>query len=276
LLRQLSRGPVRGLLNVKFGDVKRSAWFDARNRQFGAIYFDRYRDGYEPEVAALVRAFVGDAGVFYDIGSNWGYFSVLAAAAEGFTGRVYAFEPWPASFRDLQSIVEQLGLSGTIFCHNFALGERRETAPMTAGSHSGLAHITSGEGNRRAIHVALRSLDELGLEPPSLIKIDTEGHEEQVLRGGLRLLQTHRPMIVFEHRRENGSQWRSAGGLEFLEGLGYRLFVPRIDSAASSLELLDIDADSRAAHPDSGNLFACHAARLHELAQYRGNSRQAA
>jgi FkbM family methyltransferase len=269
LLRRLSRGPVYGELQVRIGGELRTARFDARNRQFGAIYFDRYANGYEPEVAALIEACVGDAGVFYDVGSNWGYFSVLAAAREGFRGRVHAFEPWPSSFRDLTDIVVQLGLSKQIACHNFALGDSSQTASMTAGSHSGLARISPGGSG---VSVAVRALDGLALdglalEPPSLIKIDTEGHEEQVLRGGQRLLAAHRPMLIFEHRLENDCQWQNAGVLELLQSLGYRLFAPRVASPAAGLELQDIDAASRREHPDSGNVFACHASRLDELAR---------
>lgn len=279
VLRDVSFGPVPGRMRVNVAGVDREAKFDARNRQFGALYFDEFADGYEPEVAALLAACVADDGVLYDVGSNWGYFSLLTAARRGFQGRVHAFEPWPASFRDLSGLVRQLELGERIVCHNLALGETPADVAMRAGSHSGLAHLTPG---RRGVRVAVRPLDELELEAPSLIKIDTEGHEEQVLRGGRRLLAAHRPMIVFEHRRENDYQWQNAGVLELLDELGYRLFVPRLSTSseageqcepgdvARGLELLEVDAASRASHPDDGNLFACHVSRLDELAALRG------
>ena len=271
LLRRFRRGPVLGRMQVDVDGAARAANFDARNRQFAAVYFERYAGGYEPEVAALIAACVGQRGVLYDVGSNWGYFSVLAAARAGFRGAVHAFEPWPASFRDLRSIVEQLGLSPPITCHNLALGESSHRAAMTAGSHSGLAHIARGKGETA---VAVRALDELVLDPPSLIKIDTEGHEAQVLRGATRLLAAHRPMVIFEHRHENEQQWRSAGVFDVLAEQGYRLFVPRLDG--SGLELLEINAASRAGHARDANLFACHASRMGEMAQMMEPLRRAA
>jgi FkbM family methyltransferase len=265
LLRRLSRGPVLARMRVDVEGVPHFANFDARNRQFAAVYFERYASGYEPEVAAVIDACLDERGVFYDVGSNWGYFSVLAASRPGFRGKVHAFEPWPDSFRDLCSIVEQLGLASRIACNNFALGEAPCSATMTAGSHSGLARIAAGAGKNSTTRVEVRTLDELALDPPSLIKIDTEGHEENVLRGGARLLEAHRPTVIFEHRRENDAQWQNAEVLDFLGELGYRLFIPRLDDCSRHLDVVEVDAQTRMKHAGDADLLACHATRLSEL-----------
>src|SRR5260370_25613059 len=44
-----------------------------------------------------------------DIGAHGGYFSLIGASRVGATGRVYAFEPYPASFRELQRNIELNG-----------------------------------------------------------------------------------------------------------------------------------------------------------------------
>lgn len=50
----------------------------------------------------------------------------------------------------------------------------------------------------REFEVELRRLDDLGLDPVGLIKIDVEGHELAVLRGGLETLRRDRPAILVE------------------------------------------------------------------------------
>ena len=50
---------------------------------------------YEPETSALLDRLVGDDGVFFDVGANWGGYSVLIAARPTFHGTVHTFEPFP-------------------------------------------------------------------------------------------------------------------------------------------------------------------------------------
>jgi FkbM family methyltransferase len=59
----------------------------------------------------------------------------------------------------------------------------------------------------REFLVPTRGLDEFDLPPIGFIKIDVEGHEEQVLKGGERLLERDRPayMIEIEERHNPGS-----------------------------------------------------------------------
>jgi hypothetical protein len=55
------------------------------------------------------------------------------------------------------------------------------------------------------ITVRLGRLDDIVDKPIHLIKIDVEGAELQVLRGGLKILQTNKPYVVFEHGRAANS-----------------------------------------------------------------------
>ena len=50
---------------------------------------------YEPETSALLDQLVGDDDVFFDVGANWGWYSVLIAAWSTFHGTVHTFEPFP-------------------------------------------------------------------------------------------------------------------------------------------------------------------------------------
>lgn len=274
--RSCAPAPIWGRMSVDFGDHRREARFDARNHMFSAIYFHKYRRGLEPAVMGAIDRLVPQDGVFYDVGSNWGYHSIALASRPGFRGRIHAFEPWPDTFRDLADLIAELELEETIECHPFAVGAAAGEATITCGAHSGLAHLTQSS---RGVPVPVRALDELQLAPPDVIKVDTEGHEEQVFCGAERLLREHRPALIFEHRYNRQSpRDRLRGVLELLESLDYALFAPAWrfaedpQDAASAfdyppraghgLQLYPCQSRTRFRYPKFPDLLACHRDRL--------------
>ena len=56
---------------------------------------------YEPPVTRVVQHHIPSGGTVVDLGANWGYFSLLAAAAVGPGGTVLALEPDPRQFEAL-------------------------------------------------------------------------------------------------------------------------------------------------------------------------------
>jgi FkbM family methyltransferase len=260
--------------------------FNGRNAQFHALYEKYYACGYELETAALLLRLASRGGVFYDIGSNWGYFSLLVAALPNFKGQIYAFEPNPRTFIDLKSTVTQTELDGCVTPLNYGLGSKDGVLTLVEADsfNTGLARLTSsGEGPGVPVH----RLDSLNLEPPSLIKLDAEFMEKDILEGGKELIQRHHPHIVFENflSPENPSQTYDT--LNLLESWGYRLFNPtllfkrddlpvlgsygddfsalmKIDPNPQTM-LFDITTNNRFLMRGQLNVFACHETRLNEL-----------
>ena len=76
---------------------------DAEQRK--VYFFGHYHERYE---AALVARLLDPGEVFWDVGANVGYFSLVAAAAVGETGEVVAFEPGAAS---LERLTENVSLN---------------------------------------------------------------------------------------------------------------------------------------------------------------------
>ena len=268
--------PVWGTAEVDVGDQTRTFQFDSRNRMFSAVYFDQFAAGYEPPVMALLDALTPDDGVFFDVGSNWGYYSTFLARRRGIRGQIHAFEPWPRTYCDLSSVVDQLGFQNIITCHNIALGDSNQTGSMHCGSHSGCARLSD---SKDGIQVQVKPLDEMALPTPDILKVDTEGHEEAVFRGARQTLTEARPMIIFEHRYElllHEDQMRSS--LELLESLGYRLFLPQYNGRSchpdprnvddSGLRLRECTSKTRCQSPEIPDLFACPAEKYDQLAQH--------
>ena len=208
------------------GGPARTIKYDARNWQFRALYDAAYRHGYEIETGLLMRKLCRGSGAFWDVGANWGYFSLLAAAFPEFRGDILAFEPNPNTFHDLTSAVTQAGMAGRIRLNNQGVGA--EPCEMVVAEsdrfNSGLSQLKkNGDGKK----IPVVTLDSLGADQPRFIKIDAEGMELEILRGAAQTLQTAKPFIVIENFIESDIA-KTCAPVEFLRAAGYRIFIPAL------------------------------------------------
>jgi FkbM family methyltransferase len=133
--------------------------------------------------------------VCFDVGANVGFYSVLAARIVGPAGRVVAFEPHPENVEALERNIRANGLSNVIVVPK-AVSLTSDGA-LLSGADRATARLEEGGG----LDVDTVALDEfVAANPtlaPSVVKIDVEGHELQVLAGARRTLEA-RPAIVCE------------------------------------------------------------------------------
>ena len=217
----------RGAVDLMKPDGPARVMFDARKLHYASLYLNHYQDGYELEVAALLETFLTDALVFYDIGSNWGYFAFYAATKPGYEGAIHAFEPVPQTFADLEDWVDQADLESRITCHRLALSDELGTGVMEVdGEASGLARLVKGCGGAGGEAVHLARLDDLDLPPPDVMKVDVEDHELNVLRGARSVLATRKPMLIFENWLAPRDRDSPLAPLRFLEEAGSRIKYP--------------------------------------------------
>ena len=143
--------------------------------------------------------------------------------------------------------------------------------------HSGIARLSRDGGG---VAVPLAPLDGLALGAPSLIKIDVEGHEADVLEGAAKTLAETRPFVVFESWREWHDPRTTLAPFEILTVAGYRFFHPvwveerdgeavaGADPArftAPSFGLVEFAADQRFLLADQINVLAVPGDRLVDL-----------
>lgn len=137
-----------------------------------------------------------------DIGASEGLHTTELSRLVGPAGVVHAFEPYIAHYRRLQSISDNVRL------WPMALGDRLsvETLHVPEGldGWSSLTDIGSLVPDRKVhrLVVLQAPLDELGVTVGSrlpFIKLDVEHHEIRAIRGALRFIAAHRPLMAVEN-----------------------------------------------------------------------------
>lgn len=167
-------------------------------------------------------------GTVLDIGAHDGAFTLPFSMLPG--TRVIAFEPLPAAFDRLAAALDPLPPHVTL--RQEALGDRDGvvtlSVPLLDGAAqeqwASIAKDYAAVGSPR-VHVArhevrLRRLDDLGLTDVTAIKLDAEGAEYEVLRGGRETLLRCRPVLsveIEERHREGATRAVPA----YLDALGY-------------------------------------------------------
>jgi FkbM family methyltransferase len=174
--------------------------------------FELYGQYSESEVS-MMRNFVHGGDTVIDVGANIGDLTLPLAQMVGDSGSVYAFESQPQNFN--------------VLCANLALNGIRSVKPINAFVANSENVDTSGGAWGKYAYVSDRwrthfmSLDVLDLPSCSLIKVDVDGKELEVLKSGEMLIERHRPVLYFE----NDVRKASADLLGFaLEMLGYDLY----------------------------------------------------
>jgi len=174
---------------------------------------------HQEDTINLFFAFVGKESIVVDVGAHIGTLAIpLARRAK----KVIAFEPVPDSFALLKQNAELNGVA--IDIRNKGLAEHWGHARFDVVNigNAGANALTPGEGE-----LTLGTLDE-EVERADFIKIDVEGMELGVLRGGTRLIKNSRPSVLFE---VNLYQLRAHGTAlsvlqSFFRSFGYALYIP--------------------------------------------------
>jgi FkbM family methyltransferase len=151
---------------------------------------------------------------FLDVGANVGFYSLILKKYFPHV-KVFAFEPTPETFRELEiNFSMNPGLVDGCSLHNLAISSSIGTIDfMNFGEMSGRNGIASTSIHRRSestkvIKVSTVCLDDLNEEIAGscMIKVDTEGHEVDVIRGGEGFLRRNNCVVQIEegHGKSEG------------------------------------------------------------------------
>lgn len=202
-------------------------------------------EGIEQDEILFIKRFLRDGDIFFDIGANIGLYSNLAAQRVGRMGCVYAFEPTPTTFQRLTDNI-QLNNAENIKAINAGLSDLTGTMLLKTciggmdAWNSFAAHPKIK--NLKEVPVKVYSFDDflsmekMDLSKIALSKIDVEGWEMQVLKGGKNLFSNKEaPVLLIEFTDENSfSAGYSCNELyDFVRSLGYQWF--KYDAARNHL-----------------------------------------
>ncbi len=157
---------------------------------------------YEPDVSNFLLRVLEEGDTVVDVGANLGYFTILAGSLVGETGNIIAFEPDEKNIADIE---RNLTINGFQKRTNIIRKPAKDCVEQTifyinSDNSGGNALWDPAEfpGNIKTSeigeHITLTSttldneIRRLGVSKIKLIKIDTEGAEELVIRGGLQTL----------------------------------------------------------------------------------------
>jgi FkbM family methyltransferase len=213
----------------------------------------------EPGTRQLIQRILTAGDAFVDVGANIGMHTIAAARCMAGQGRVIAVEPHPLTASLLQRSAWMNGFAGLVQVHVAAAagkpGERMLHIGPTSGHHS-LFPLTDGESRHTApIAVQATTLDKIlpaNLQI-TLLKIDAEGAEVEIMGGAARTLKRNKHMgIIAEfggsHLRRTGTQAEAWLASFTSHGFDYRA-IQADDGSLRRITVEELDTG------DSINLF---------------------
>jgi len=173
------------------------------------VSLNLYRYGYfEEGLTRMVLEYLKPGMVFFDIGSHFGYYTLLSSNIVGEKEQVYAFEPTKSTFDILKLNTEK---KSNVILNNLAVSSKRDKVLINDygvrysawnSVHNArltkdiISNLKPGQYKVEAI-----SIDEYAHEhnvKPDFIKIDAESHEYAILLGMQQTIEKFHPIITIE------------------------------------------------------------------------------
>lgn len=185
--------------------------------------------------------------IVYDIGANFGWYSLHLSHHFNGNLNIHSFEPVPSTFKLCKENIE-LNQGKGITLHPFGFsnlaGEMDVFFSPSLSVNASLQPL-SLENDLSKVKCHFKTLDEcVGdvLPIPDFIKCDVEGAEWLVFKGGERFFESHKPVVFAEMLRKWAArfQYHPNDMIQWFSKLGYICFgisslgvreVPRVDDS---------------------------------------------
>jgi FkbM family methyltransferase len=246
------------------------AWFVARNDGLGSTLT---YDGFEPAERLFVEQLLRPGMSVLDIGAHHGYYALLASRLVGPTGRVFAFEPSPREQKALRLNLI-LNRCKNVFVQALALSDAETQADLYVvnGALTGFNSLKPPGVSSPIIQVKVNVkrlddwLQQASVGRVDFIKLDVEGGELAVLKGGVHFLeQRPRPVILVEMEDARSEPWghRARDTASLLRDRGFHWFAI---SRGGTLERVPENLEKF-----EGNFVAVPDERLEDIKELMGN-----
>lgn len=177
----------------------------------------RYRD--QAAELSAIRRHIGPQDLVCDIGANKGSYLYWMSR---WAGQVVAFEPQSGLSDYLKQACRALNLDNTTIVQA-GVSSRSGTMDLYLPSPNSPEASLIRHGDAPATLISVVTLDEYfsASKPISLLKIDVEGAELDVLKGAEKILRRDHPTLVFECEQRHLAQGSVHDCLNYLLALGY-------------------------------------------------------
>lgn len=197
---------IKSLLRAIFRTLKVSRVILGKNRGFRM----RYRDDlnldmllgiHEPNTFEVFDLFIRPGMVVADIGANVGYFSRFLSHKVGDKGKVFAFEPIPSTFQELEENIRTNGLQNITTVNKAVTDHNGSVTMYLSHTHYMASTDSKWAGESKATEVPAITLDSFFEEKgffPDFIKMDIEGGGVYALQGMVNCITRNEPVLFLE------------------------------------------------------------------------------
>jgi protein O-GlcNAc transferase len=226
-------------------------------QQMSSYILLEQEDWFEDEME-FIRSYITPEMNAFDVGANHGVYA-LSIGKKLTTGHVWAFEPTLSPGSMLAKSIELNACQKIITWVHAGLSDHPHQAEIVTSINSELNSLYAQNGIKETIR--LEALDNF-IQLYSInvvidfVKLDAEGEEINVLRGGQKFFTAQSPLLMFELKHGNKV---NHGLIEAIQDLGYKIYrlLPDLNI------LIDYDQDFKDGY--LLNLFACKSDRAAQL-----------
>ncbi len=194
----------------------------------------KYKNKNDRGGIAYLLASLREGETALDVGAHKAGYLYWMAKQVGATGKVYAFEPQSRLYAYLKKInplfkkyditIEHIALSNTTGATILYIPENTTSRDSSPGA------TIVPEKARRDVGMLEETIETETLDSycrkndivPDFIKIDVEGNELNVLKGGTATLTQHKPRILIEIEARHVGEKQVLETFRFLESMGYK------------------------------------------------------
>lgn len=200
---------------------------------------------YEQDELKGIFNLLSTSATILDIGANCGFYS-LQLAKQYPDSHVYAFEPIPATFHDLQQNFALNDVTNAT-AYNVGLSNQEGVFPVyfykEGTGNSSLQNLSDHEQVEQ-VDCQFRPLDSYIdeiLGPIDFIKCDVEGAELLVVQGGLKVIQRHKPLLFMELLRKWSAKFNYHPNdvVDIMSDIGYKCFAFREEKLVPIAQITD-------------------------------------
>ncbi len=189
-----------------------------------------------------------------EVGANIGYYALLETRLAGPSGKLYAIEPAPHNFESLKKNLELNGVKNA-YLHQAAFGEKRDKAVFYVYDRSNLSSFIKREDmgmKVEEVEVDILTLDDflLNKDVVDFIRMDVEGYEREILRGGEKALSgDKKPKYFFIEVHSELLHKKNSSGREIFEFLGKYGYEVKKSFWRGSTTHMVTNMEDQLAHP---------------------------